>query len=274
MQRFKKQAELGLRWIRCGWRLFRRNPWLLGGMGVCASAVVGVLAHIPFVGTPFIALLAPALLGGFFIAVDTTAKQKLRLPPALRLAAVKQSPRELVAVLRDENRLLQAVMLGLASMTIVVLADILAWTVAGNVWANRADISLAALPRLTIAGLFVLSIYLFVAAALVYALPLSVLDKEPLVPAVVRSLKASAHYAFAFVVPLTFLFLPLVLGGATSWVSPGLGYLLGFAAGAVALPVFVAGIYCSYRTIFTVTEVHPMSAVHVGKPLTATLQRR
>ena len=89
MKQLNRRIELGFRWIRCGWRLFARNPYLLGGMGGCSAALIALLGNIPFFGTPLIGLVAPTLLAGMYIALEGIAKQKLKLPPGLRLPAVK-----------------------------------------------------------------------------------------------------------------------------------------------------------------------------------------
>src|SRR5689334_7040709 len=102
--------------MRCGWRLFQRNPWLLGGMGFCCSALITVLMLVPFAGAPLTGLLAPMLLARLYFALDATAKLKVRPPTNLRLPALKQAPRELIAVVRDENRMMLALILGLYCM--------------------------------------------------------------------------------------------------------------------------------------------------------------
>jgi hypothetical protein len=40
MKRLRKQLELGVRWLDCGWRLFKRNPWLLLGMALVSMVIV------------------------------------------------------------------------------------------------------------------------------------------------------------------------------------------------------------------------------------------
>ncbi len=274
VSRFRTHADIGLRWMRCGWRLFRRNPWLLGGMGICCSVVVGVLILIPFIGVPIIGLLAPAFLAGFCLALDATAKQKMQLPPALRFVALKQSPRQLVIVFRDESRLMQALILGLYCMIIVVLAAIVMWSVVGSAFANRADLSWGVIPRLIVAAVMGLSIYAAMAASLIYTVPLALLDKEPLVPAMSRSVKAAAHHAYALAVLFAFLLSPIVLGAVIGWFSIGLGYFLGLVAGAVVLPVAVAGIYCSYRTIFSAGDLRANAAPAEARKVVAVTTRR
>lgn len=220
-------------------------------MAFCAVAMLSALALIPLVGAPLIGLLAPSLAASFYLAIDTIARQKTKLPRTLRMAALKHSPKEFLNVSREENRLLQVVLLGLYAVVIVVLADIVVWFVAGTAWSNRAlGIPVSGLAIVIAAGLILCAIYMVLAASLVYTLPLALLQHQPLVPAMFDSLKRSAHYVVALLVVLAFLSAPLLLGALVSFYSAPFGYVVGFAAAAVVLPVAACGLYCSYRTLF------------------------
>lgn len=254
MGRVRKHIELGFRWIRCGWRLLRRNPWLLAGMGSCASALIGALAFVPFIGGPLVALLAPALLAGVYLALDATARQKLPLPAELRVAALKQAPRALAIVVRDDGRLLQALMLGLLCAVVAVLAHLAMWLIAGGAWTHGGGWQLAALPRLLAAAAFGTTVYASLAALLVYALPLAFLKREPLVPAMSRSWKAALRYWPAHLTLAVFALAPVVLGSAALRWSAGLACLAGVLAGTIVLPAAVAAWYCSYRSVVVAAE--------------------
>lgn len=259
MSRFKKHAELGLRWLRCGWRLFGRNPWLLGGMGACSVAALALLAAIPLIGSPFIGLLAPALAASFYIAIDAVAARKAKLPPALRGAALKQAPLEFLNIGREENRLLQTVMLGLYGLVVVVLADILVWLVAGTAWTNRAlGTHVSGLGVVVVAGVILLAIYLLLAASLVYALPLALLQQQPLAPAMRDSFKRSAQHVYALSPLVALLALPWLVGALLSFYSTVAGYAVGIAAAALVVPVVACSFYCSYRTVFPVPAERPV----------------
>lgn len=258
MPRFKTHTELGWRWIACGWRLFSRNPWLLGGMGACAVAALLALAAIPLIGSPLVGLLVPALLGSFYLAVDGVARHKAPLPPALRAAAIRQAPGELLNVVRVENGLMHVVLLGFYGLVVTVLADIVVWLAAGTAWVNRSlDLHISALPAVAGAGLILLAIYLALGASLVYTLPLVLLQNQPLSPAMRASLVRSGRYGAALLVILALPAAPLLLGALVSLYSPVIGYVAGFALGAAALPVAACAFYCSYRTVFPLPPAEP-----------------
>ena len=255
MSRFNKHLQLGGRWLKCGWRLFQRNPWLLGGMGACCAVVLFAAAAIPLIGSPLAGVLAPALLASFYLAVEGVAKQKAKLPLGLRIVALKQAPKEFLNIGREENRLMQVVMLGLYSLVVVVLTDVVVWLIAGTAWANRSlDTPLSTLPVVVLAGMIVLAIYFVLAASLVYTLPLAVLQHQPLVPAMSDSLKRSMHYVYALAAVLALLAAPLLLGAMVSFYSSPLARAVGLISLAVVLPVCVCSLYCSYRTLFPVAE--------------------
>jgi hypothetical protein len=253
--RLAKHAELGLRWMRCGWRLFLRNPWLLGGMGFCCSAVAAALAQAPLIGRPLLGLLAPSAVASFYIAIEGISKQKIKLPPALRLSAIKQSPREFLNVTRVERQLMQVLLLGLYGLVVMVLTDILAWLVAGtNLAAPLSSLSLSALFGVAVANLLRFAIYLLFAASLVFALPLALLQKQALAPALADSMRQALKYAVALLVIMALLSAPLLLGTAASLDSSWLGLVIGFVAGGFALPISLCSFYCGYRTIFAASQ--------------------
>ncbi|MCR4301714.1 MAG: hypothetical protein NUV51_08890, partial [Sulfuricaulis sp.] len=71
MERFWKHLHIGRRWLLNGWKLFMRNPWLLGGMGLTAAVVLGMLELIPLLGGLLIALVAPVMLSSVYLSLDT-----------------------------------------------------------------------------------------------------------------------------------------------------------------------------------------------------------
>lgn len=255
MSRLKRHSTLGVRWLSCGWRQFRRNPWLLGGMGLTCSALISLLTLVPLVGRPVIALLAPIFLASAYLAIDAMTRQKLPLPASLRVAAFKRSPHELVGVFRDEDRAIPIFLLSLCSLTVALLVDVLALLVTGNAWAKPlASLDTTALVTVLAATPLAAAIYFLLAASLVYTLPLAFLRDEPLIPALASSVKASMHYIFALLVLFAFLLAPCVIGILAARIAPWAGYGVQLLLNAVVLPLVAASLYCSYRTVFPPPE--------------------
>ncbi|GAB4510633.1 MAG: hypothetical protein Tsb0026_12780 [Sulfuricaulis sp.] len=253
MQRTLKHLRIGLRWLIGGWRLFTHNPWLLGGMGFTTVVLIAVLALIPLLGGPLIALLTPVWLSSAYLAIDGVHRQKMALPASLRVPALKQSPRQLVAVFRDEAHIFPVAAACMYSAAAVLLANLPVQLLAGNAWvADWSSLDRVSQSGVVAAASLVFALYIVLAASLIYALPLTFLRDEPLIPSSRQSLRASRHFVIALMVLLGALLAPLLLGAIASWFSLWLGYLVWLLTGSVILPVITAGLYCSYRDIFAI----------------------
>jgi hypothetical protein len=253
MARFTEQTNVGVRWLTCGRRLFLRNPALLGGMGFCMALLITLLSVLPMVGGMLIASLAPALLASIYLTLDAVSKEKR--PEVLHIKALKQSPRELFGVFREEKRVIPVIVACLFTMVTAVLVRVLIQAIAGSAWVKEWT-SLGIVPLLEIAAalLVALVVYFVVAWLFVYALPLAFLQRRPLFPAMRRSFKASMHHAFGLLVIFGFLLLPLVVGVAASFAAQWLAYTTALLTGTLVLPMVAASLYCSYRTIFPMQE--------------------
>lgn len=255
MHRISKHLRIGLRWLTGGWRLFMLNPWLLGGMGIMTVVLIGVLALIPLLGGLLVALLAPIWLSSVYLAVDGVHRQPRVLPASLRMPALKQSPWKLIAVFRHEAHVFPVAVACMYSAAAVLLANLPVQVLAGNAWvADWSSLDRAAQTGVLVAMLLVFALYAVLAASLIYALPLTFLRDEPLIPSVRQSLRASRHFAIALLVLLSALLAPFLLGAIVSWFSPWLGYLVWLVAGSVILPVITASLYRSYRDIFDLKD--------------------
>jgi hypothetical protein len=238
--------------------LFARNPWLLGSMGLCCAVLISVLKLIPVIGSLLVALVAPILLASTYLAIDRVARLKMALPARLRSVAIKQSPRELIGVFRDEKRMVPAIVTAIFTVTVALVVNIVIEFVAGAAWSQPLT-SLGAVPLVTVLVLTLLAliVYAWVAAALIYALPLAFLQNEALIPAVARSLTVSRNNVGALMVILGLGLAPYLLGAIASYVSIWATVLIWILAGAVMLPLVATSLYCSYRTVLPVREAQP-----------------
>lgn len=251
MERFWKHLRIGRRWLQNGWQLFMRNPWLLGGMGLMAALVLGVLGPIPLLGGLLIALVAPIMLSSVYLSLETVHRQNMVLPAKLRIPALKQSPRQLLCVFRDEKRVFPVMTASALSVTTVLVIHLLVQLMVGEAWvANWSNLDHLTLFGMLVVALLTFVLYVLLAASLIYALPLAFLRDEPLVPSLRQSLKASRHFTVALSVLLGVLLIPFLLGAVAASMSLWSGYLLWLVIGSVTLPVVSASLYCSYRDIF------------------------
>ncbi len=268
MQRFGKQFGIGLRWMKCGSRLFMRNPWLLGGMGVSMAALIGVLSLIPLLGDLIISLLAPILLASTYIATDKVSRQKMALPKTLRGPAMKQSPLELIAVFRHESHIMPMAVASIYCAAVVLLVNALAQSVLGDAWVSRPT-SLGTLTQIgvVVVALMVLLVYFVLAASLIYALPLAFLRDEALVPAIRRSFSTTMDHLFAVLAILALLLVPPILAGIVSQASAWMAFFVQFVVSSFIFPLVATSLYCSYRTIFPGDEAGTGASLHHGPRL-------
>ena len=257
MPRVHKQVEMGLRWLTCGARLFRRNPWQLGAMGLLGALLVAALAAIPLIGIPLAGFVLPGLVAALYLALDTTVQAPR---PLARLAAIKAAPRALVGVLADEGRLIQIVVLSLGSMSVALVAVMLAGQVAGSAWWIRSELDSLTYARAAAAAMIAIVVCSVAAGGLVYALPLALLRRQALLDALGRSFRAAGRHLWALAVLEGVVLLPLVFGVAARSISPALAHTVAIAVGAIVLPLVVAGLYCSYRTLFPAPAARPVPA--------------
>jgi len=256
MSLFMEQTNVGFRWLTCGRRLFMRNPALLGGMGACMALVITLLSLLPMVGGMFIAFAAPLLLASTYLTIDAVSREKR--PVVLHQKALRQSPRELLRVFRDEKRVIPIIVAGMFSMVTALIGRVLIQLIAGSAWTKEwTSLGVVASLELIAALLVACTLYFVVAWTLVYALPLSFLQRRPLFPAMRKSFKASMRLAFGMLVIMGFVLLPLVIAAFISIYSTSLAYLTAFLLGAAVLPLAATSLYCSYRTVFPEPEAAP-----------------
>jgi membrane-anchored glycerophosphoryl diester phosphodiesterase (GDPDase) len=210
-----------------------------------------VLALIPLFGGVFMALLAPIFLSSSFISFDFFARQQIPLPAKLRGDAIKQAPRALLSVFREERHLIPVVVVCLYAMIVALVAKTLGWGIADRAWTLPwSELEPAAFAWFVLALLVMAVFFLLASASLVYALPLAFIQHTPLFPAMGRSFRKATHYAAAMLTVFSVLLVPFLLGAIVSIASVWLGYVVGFVAAGVALAVLAASLFCSYRMIF------------------------
>lgn len=250
MKRLRKHTKIGVRWLRCGWRLFRRNPWLLLGMGLTSMLIIVILVSIPFAGSLVIAFLAPVLMSGAILAADELSKQKMALPASLRTAAFMRSPKVLVSAIGNEEHMATVLIMSLYTLAATLVINIAAYAISGGAWVNDLlTLDTAMLLRVLGTWLVVLMLYLTLTMSLIYAIPMILLQDAPVVPALGRSLKASWRHLTGLIVVIGVSSAPFILGMLASPFSAIAMYTIWFLGGAVALPLFVTSSYCSYRTV-------------------------
>lgn len=253
-KKLEKQFDIGVRWLRCGWRLLQRNPYALLGMGFVCVLIIIALTLIPLFGNTLSALILPIFMSSAMLVADDLSKQKMALPASLRKAALARSPKNLFRIFSKEEYLLQALVLCVYVLGAALVTTIVAHVVTGGTWASTwASLNIVGILQVSLGWLVTLLLWFVVAASLVYAIPLAFLKDQPLVPALGRSLLISAKNAIALAVIFGLLVIPFLLGNVALLFSAPAGYLIWLFGGAIILPLTATSCYCSYRTAFPTT---------------------
>ncbi len=246
--RAQAQFQIGMRWLGCGWRLYRRAPLQLAAFGLTAGLAVVLASWVPIIGALLVGALAPLFLGSACLVLDETARQGKTSRGPRRSAALKAGARSLLRVFDKEARLIPLMLFSIYSLTVVLLAKILLWITVYRVVASTG------LLGGVLGALLALGVIVMLLGSLVYALPLAFLRDEPVGTAVVLSSRVAIRHIYAVLVPFGLLALPAALGALGAIYSLWAAYAVGILAGALAFPWAAAALYCSFRTLFATEE--------------------
>jgi hypothetical protein len=228
--------------------MFRRSPGLFAGMGLTCMLAISLFGIIPLLGGLIVALCAPILLMSAYIAIESLSDQSTE---SVASSGFAQAPGALLSALRDEESLIPVIVASLYCMIVVVLVQVFMWIVVGNAWTGHwATLETAERASLICGTVLALGLYFLLASSLIYALPLSFLQNEPLIPAIKRSFKAATQHASAVAILLGAVLLPFALGSLVSILSVGLGYVVSIAVGTLVLPIVAISLHASYRMLF------------------------
>lgn len=249
----------GIAWIVQGWHLAQEQPPLWFGMAAIYLVLGFTLKLIPFMGDLLLVLITPMLLAGVVAglaqeksAVHQNVNGEASSMPALLQVWLAQPAQELISIFTREDQVFAAVLLGIVTLGLAMLVKITGYLlIGGSMVSGLTAGQLSASQITTVLGMLVVTmLYLVLAMGLLYSVPRTVLGDRPPFEAIAESFSACRHNAvplLTLAAPFFVVYLGII---ATFAKNHWLGYLLVFSAGGVALPVFVASVYCSYQALF------------------------
>jgi uncharacterized membrane protein len=203
-------ADNAWQWIVQGWQTFTKNPVMLVVFTLIYIVSLYVLNLVPVIGSLVAALISPVMIGGFLLGIrDVEAGRELK-------------PGQIFAAFQDQPKLVQLALLGLLPLAVTLL---------------QQGVLASPIPQL-LAALIGLLLSLTLACALLYGLPLVILDNQQALDAVPASLRACLGQPAAIGV---FLGLAVLLM-FVALIPLGLGLL-------VYLPVMVGAMHASYKQV-------------------------
>ncbi len=252
-------AGQGKDWIACGRRMVLKQKSLWYGMTAVYFILGFVLKLIPFMGDLLLILITPMLLAG---VVWGRAQEQYAEPVAMPRSTspammyfqtwIAQPAQELMRIFIQEDKMFGAVLLGIVTLGLAMLVKIIGYLlVGGSMLSGLAASQMGMAQITTLLGMGLVAVLsLLLAMGLLFSVPLTVLaNKQPLA-AISESFSVCREKAMALLaltVPFFLVYLVILLAYAKShW----LGYLLLISVGFLALPVFVAAVYCSYQTLY------------------------
>ena len=247
----------GIAWIVQGWHLIQEQPPLWFGMAAIYLVLGFLLKQIPIGGELLMILISPMLLASV-VWGRAHASHAEPLGQSSPVQALLQDwivlpARELVCIFNHVEKtvppvLLSILTLGLMLVIVMIPRESLVGgsMMSGLAASNFSDLQFIMLLKM----LVVAALYVILAMCLFYSVPLTVLKNRPPFDAIAESFKACREHAvprLVLTVPFFVVYLVILAAFAKNhW----LGVLFVISAGVVALPVFVASVYCSYLALY------------------------
>lgn len=225
-------------WIRSGWQCFMANPIIWIVLTVVFLVIIAGLQLIPLFGSLIVALISPALLGGWLYAANE----------ALENRPIKLD--YLFLGLTDERLRIPMLKLGLSWLALSILLTIVIMMIVsstiglgalvenladGSGGVNNSALSLGVL----LAFMIALALILGILALMIYSVPLVLFDEVPPMVAMKSSAKATIINSIPILIFST-IYIVLTIIAAIPF---GLGFF-------VLIPVTTGALLTSYRDIF------------------------
>ncbi|MEW6329994.1 MAG: hypothetical protein AB1560_00900 [Pseudomonadota bacterium] len=252
-------------WIACGRQLVLRQPSLWYGMAGVYIVLAFLLTLIPFMGHLLLILITPMLLAGVIWGRAHPAPAEPEPAPpaspgqALLQTWVTQPTQELLRIFSQEGRLFGAVLLGIVTLGLVMAVKIVGYLLIGGSMISGLAAGQSAGTQLTaLFGIVLVAILsVLLGMALLYSVPLTVLGNRQPLDAVAESFTTCRTHARTLLILVAPFFLVYVAIVAAFANYPWLGTLLLISVGLLALPLFIAAVYCSYLALFPPTPSKP-----------------
>jgi uncharacterized membrane protein len=234
-------AGRGWAWIRDGFMLFKKSPWLWIALTVIWLLVTSLLSLVPFIGALIAILLAPVFLGGFMAGASALDRGEPLLVDHLN-AGFKNKAGQLIAI---------GAVSVVAQIAIMILVGALAFTQLADLHLSAAgpDGMMQAMRAMAPLLLIAMALWIPVLMLVWFAPPLLMFHDINVTDALKLSFQACAKNLLPFLVYG-------VIGTLLMFLVPvtfGLALL-------VLLPVLLASLYTSYKDLFRSGDGQPAVA--------------
>lgn len=255
MQTVGTATTEALTWIRAGFNRVRSEParWLGMAVVYLAIALLLRLITINFLYKAVLALPSTFMLASAMIAARAPIGANPTNARGWLYALTIGAARELFQVFRREEHGFLIVLVSIVTLGLIMLVDTPVLLITGgSVISGLSGPALAGPMTLTamLGIMLAVVLYVMLAMALLYLVPLTLFGNRHAIPAVMESFQTCIRYRkpiAIFLTPYVVVNLLIVLVFNTShW----LGYLLLSVIGLVMLPTFIIGLQRSYQSLF------------------------
>jgi uncharacterized membrane protein len=258
---FSVDAAKGLVWTKCGWFLYRRQlrHWL--PLALIYSLLALILQLIPFAGSLILAFITPIAALGAMNTLRTrqTGQSQNGKPKAvsgfnkLLEKNVVLPAKQLFQFFIIPDRVFGAIFISMLCLGIILLIEITTHLLGGgSITTALVATQVSWLERITMftSGILIAVLYIFVFMALIYVVPLMTIAEKLPLNAIRYSFLAFAKNFMPLTVFCLSLMVPLMITGLFPIIFGAFGLLLQMAIWPVLLPIFITGVYCSYREVY------------------------
>ena len=255
-----------LRWIGCGWRIWKRNLLFWWAVATTYILIAFALTRVPWLGSTILLMLSPIIAAGVLSTVSQQLSPPKNRPRSVRylLKRARSGPEKLLVLARplvralfgsftDEKRIMPLMGIGLGTALIGGLVELLGLNMTGAFYRASetvTDLGFFQGLRLAFAYLIMFTTYLVLTTVYVYLISLYVIDDRPLFAAAQASFKACIPNAIPCLVYVGTLVLPVLLAGLLIDVYLMSGLALLLVVGSVALPLLITSAYCTSRLMY------------------------
>lgn len=258
----KADAQHGWSWILDGFSILKNDTGLWIGMGLIYMLIAIGLKLIPFVGMLLLTLISPMLLAAALQTADDLRQGNLPAAPAGSVftpqglsAHLQRAAGRLFITFSDEEKFLPLMVVSTLTLGVVVVINILAVLLKIDGSALTAMAAGSVGPRVWVPALIgwflVRFLQLGLIMAVLYTVPLILFRREMPLHSIEKSFKTCKHHFIAvgmFGLPFLLAYVLInVMFFALPFPLDDFSVLL---LGWITVPIFAAGLYRSYMTLF------------------------
>jgi hypothetical protein len=248
-------AGQATQWVSSGWRMWRRRPLAATGPVAVFVLFAMLLRLIPVIGDVVLLLLLPSALASYLIEIHVLTQTASRpgrhkVTLAQRLAGLQ---RVLFGAWNRPENIFPLVLTGFVLVVIGLIAYALLAGVGGQVVVSPYgffEFTPAQMGQFLLAYGIVVLLWLGVAAALLWTVPLFAIHDVALVEALALGLRGLRHNGAAAALLLPGLAAVLLPAAMLKLWSPFAGAVALWVCSTLATVLMLFSAYCSFRLVF------------------------